>query len=131
MAEDTAHRFVRALEALEAHHDLNDIVALFDERSDIGNVLHPESFHGPDGARRFWTTYRESFAEVRSTFRNRIVSADRAALEWNTRGTSTSGSPFSYDGVSVLEIEGDKITRFRAYFNPHALGRQMEPNSRS
>ena len=131
MAEETAHRFVRALEALEADRDLDGIVALFDERSDVGNVLHPESFHGRDGARRFWTTYRESFAEVRSTFRNRIVTADRAALEWNTRGTSTSGAPFSYDGVSVLEMKDDTITRFRAYFDPHALGRQLEPDHRT
>ena len=79
-----------------------------------------------EGAREFRTKYRETFGEVRSTFRNRIVTPDRAALEWTTEGTTANGAPFSYEGVSILEIEGDLITRFRAYFDPEVLGRQIE-----
>jgi len=31
-----------------------------------------------------------------------------------------------YDGVSILETDGERITRFRAYFDAGALGRQLE-----
>ena len=54
-----------------------------------------------------------------------IASGSGAALEWTTEGTSFNGSPLSYSGVTILEIEGEKVTRSSAYFDPSALGRQM------
>jgi hypothetical protein len=43
-----------------------------------------------------------------------------------TKGSSKNGHAVEYEGVSVLEIEGDKIKRFYAYFDPRKLGRQIE-----
>jgi hypothetical protein len=57
---------------------------------------------------------------MRSEFRNVIATEDRAALEWTTEGTS-NGNAVSYSGVSILEIEGGKVCRFMAYFNPRSL----------
>lgn len=127
MIEQTAERFIEALAKLEAERDLETIVGLFAERCEVGNVVAPEKFEGPEGAREFWTKYRETFGEVRSAFRNRIIGDKTAALEWTTEGTSTGGAPVTYDGVSILEIEGERITRFRAYFHAEALGRQIAP----
>jgi ketosteroid isomerase-like protein len=79
-----------------------------------------------EGARAFWEAYRDTFGEVASSFRNVIVNDGRAALEWTTTGTSAAGAPISYEGVSILEMADGKITSFRAYFDPHDLGRQME-----
>jgi len=125
MSENTVGRFVEALGKLEAGRDVETIASLFAERSEIGNVVSPEKFSGREGAREFWTKYRETFGEVRSTFRNRIMTGERAALEWVTEGTSTGGTPVRYDGVSILEVEGESITRFHAYFNAEALGKQI------
>jgi ketosteroid isomerase-like protein len=36
-----------------------------------------------------------------------------------------------YEGVSILEMADGKITRFHAYFDPHALGLQVEQTSQS
>jgi ketosteroid isomerase-like protein len=102
------------------------MLALYADGSEVGNVNAPEKFTGREGAREFWTKYRDTFGEVRSTFRNRIITDTSAALEWTTAGTTAGGAPFNYEGVSILEIEGDCITRFRAYFDPEALGRQIE-----
>ncbi len=88
-------------------------------------MLVPERSSGKDGARRFWTDYRGVLGEVRSTCRNVIATDGRAALELTTDGTSTDDKPFRYEGVSVLELEDDLITRFRAYFDTAALGRQI------
>jgi len=121
----TAEQFIEALGKLEESRDVEAIVGLYAEGSETGNIIAPEKYEGRDGARQFWTIYRETFGEVKSTFRNRIITDDRAALEWTTEGTSANGATVKYDGVSILEIEGNQITRFRAYFNAGDLGDQV------
>ncbi len=126
MSEQLAERFIEALGRLEAERDLETISALFSDESEIGNVVSPEKFHGREGARDFWgSKYRDTFGEVRSTFRNVFATETRAALEWTTEGTAQDGTPVRYDGVSILETDGEHVTRFRAYFDAGALGRQL------
>ncbi len=129
MAEATAKKFIDALGKLEAERDLDTICALFADDCDIANVI-TEDNDRQTGAREFWQSYRDNFADVKSTFRNEIIADNRAALEWDTTGTSSEGNEFEYDGVSILEIEGDKITRFRAFFDPNKLGRQIVEEKR-
>ena len=102
---------------------------IFSDDSELGNVIVPGKFHGREGTRDFWTKYRDTFAEIRSTFRNRIISDGRAALEWTTEAAGWDGQPLRYDGVSILEFEGNKIKRFQAYFDPAALARQVKHTS--
>jgi ketosteroid isomerase-like protein len=126
MSEQLAQNFIEALGRLEAVRDLEAITALFADESEIGNVTSPEKFHGRVGAREFWgAKYRDTFGEVKSTFRNVFATSDRITLEWTTEGTAADGSPVSYDGVSILETDGERITRFRAYFDAGGLGRQI------
>ena len=126
MSEQTANRFIEALGRLEAGRDLEPVVRLFAPECEVGNVVSPEKFRGRDGAREFWgAKYRDTFGEVRSTFRNVFASEKGAVLEWTTEGTANDGTPVKYDGVSILEIDGEQITRFRAYFDAGNLGRQL------
>ena len=75
--------------------------------------------------REFWTEYRKTFGEMKSEFRNVFADQEgRAALEWMTEGTSNSDT-VSYAGVSILEIEGGKGSRFTAYFDTRALSPQV------
>src|ERR1043165_8017737 len=113
MSEQTANRFIEALGRLEAERELETIVGLFAPDAEVGNVVSPEKFRGPEGAREFWgAKYRDTFGEVRSTFRNVFAAENRAALEWTTEGTANDGTPLQYDGVSIIETDGEKITRF-------------------
>lgn len=112
MAENTAKNFIDALGKLESDRDLETIVNLFSEDCQVGNVVTDDK---NIGAKEFWKSYRDSFDEVRSTFRNEIITDQTTALEWTTRGTTGKGHEFEYDGVSILEISDDKITRFHAY----------------
>ncbi len=125
MSAQVAEQFIEALRALEESRDLEKIVGVYAEDCEVGNIISPEKFHGHNGAREFWTKYRDTFGEVRSEFRNRIITDTRAALEWTTTATTTGGAPIKYDGVSLLEIEEGRITRFRAYFNAGNLGQQI------
>ena len=130
MAEaETTKQFMAALAALEQERDLEQISQLFAAKSEVRNVVSPRTFTGPDGAREFWQVYRDTFGDVDSTFRNAIVGDGRAALEWTTTGTAANGAPIEYEGVSILEMKGGQITRFCAYFDPGALGRQIEPGT--
>ncbi len=126
MSRQVAEQFIKALHKLEEDRELDPIVATYSEDCEVGNIIVPEKFKGPDGARRFWSEYRDTFGEIHSSFRNVIASDGSAALEWTTKATSADGDPLEYDGVSILEIADGKVTRFRAYFNPRSLGRQME-----
>jgi ketosteroid isomerase-like protein len=125
MAEDLTKKFVEALGKLETERDLETISSLFGDDSEIGNVVTVDNKSVSGGARQFWQSYRDNFAEIKSTFRNQIIAGNTAALEWQSEGTSSDGSQFSYEGVSILEFDGDKISRFHAYFDPNKLGRQM------
>jgi ketosteroid isomerase-like protein len=62
---------------------------------------------------------------MKSTFRNVIATENRAALEWATQGTIHDGAVVSYEGVSVLELEGGAIKRFHAYFDSKGLSGQI------
>ena len=99
---------------------------ILSEDCEVGNVAVPKTFNGHEEAREFWTSYRKTFDEMKSTFSNIFADDDngRAALEWTTEGTE-DGDTVSYEGVSILEIEGDKVKRFMAYFDPSYLNRQI------
>lgn len=124
MAEETAKKFVEALWKLELERDLETIVSLFADDCEIGNVV-TENKDKKISPRQFWQMYRDNFGEVKSEFHNEIFTENASALEWTTAGTSTEGKEFQYDGTSILEIDGDKITRFHAYFDPNKLGKQI------
>ncbi len=124
MSREVANGFVEALRKLEEDRDVEALVEIHTEDCEVGNVSVPEAFRGHDGLREFWTRYRNTFGEMRSTFRNVFATEEGAALEWSTEGTS-NGDTFSYDGVSILEIEGGKVSRFMAYFDTRDLTPQV------
>ncbi len=125
MSEQLTNKFIEALHTLEETKNAEPLTALYASSAAIGNVLAPDEFHGSDGAEKFWTEYRGTFEQVHSEFRNVIVAAGRAALEWTSRGASVDGKPLQYTGVTILEMEGEKITRSCAYFDPAGLGYQI------
>ena len=126
MSEEVAKKFIEALRTLEDTKDAGPLAALYTDGAAVGNVIAPDGFHGQGGAREFWTEYRGTFDTAKSTFRNVIAGDGAAALEWTTEGTGFEGHPFRYSGVTVLEIEGDRVSRSSAYFDPKALGRQIK-----
>jgi ketosteroid isomerase-like protein len=118
MSQEVAERFKEALWKLEEDQDVEALVEIHAEDCSVGNVAVPKTFEGHDGLREFWTNYRNTFDEMKSEFRNVFADgAGHAALEWTTNATE--------DGKSILEIEGDKVKRFMAYFDPRSLTEQI------
>ena len=125
MSQEVAERFKEALWRLEEDRDVEALVEVHAEDCSVGNVAVPGTFSGHEGLREFWTNYRKTFDEMKSEFRNVFADdAGHAALEWTTNATE-EGKNVSYGGVSILEIEGDKVKRFMAYFDPRSLTEQV------
>ena len=124
MAKEVADGFVEALRKLEENEDVEALVEIHTEDCEVGNVAVSQTFRGHDGLREFWTNYRKTFGEMKSTFRNIFATEEGAALEWTTEGTS-NGEDVSYEGVSILEIEDGKVRRFMAYFDTRDLTPQV------
>jgi steroid delta-isomerase-like uncharacterized protein len=125
MSVKTVESFIAALRKLEASREMDAVVSTFAEDCELGNAATPKSFSGREGAREFWRQYRDTFGEMKSTFRNVIATENRAALEWATEGTIHAGAVVSYEGVSILELEGGAIKRFHAYFDSKELSGQV------
>ena len=124
MSKELADRFVEALRELEENRNVEALVGIHTEDCEVGNVSVPETFRGNEGLREFWTSYRSTFGEMKSEFRNVFATEDQAALEWTTEGTS-NGDTVSYEGVSILEIEDGNVRRFMAYFDTRDLTGQV------
>jgi steroid delta-isomerase-like uncharacterized protein len=125
MSKEVAEKFVEALWKLEQYRDLEALVEIHTDDCDVGNVAVPRTFSGHDGLREFWTSYRDTFGDMKSEFRNVFADeAGHAALEWNT-SAQANGNDVSYEGVSLLEIEDGKVSRFRAYFDPRTVNDQV------
>lgn len=122
MSETTramAERFMAALQAFEADGNVEPLVELFHDDAECANLAHTE--HDRDGVQKFWTEYRQAFATVRSTFSATLFADRGAALEWASEGALATGAPLTYRGVSVLEIDGDRVRRFRTYYDSAAF----------
>jgi ketosteroid isomerase-like protein len=124
VSKEVADDFVEALWKLEDDRDVEALVEIHTEDCEVGNVSVSETFRSYEGLREFWTEYRKTFGEMKSTFRNVFATEEGAALEWTTEGTS-DGDSVSYAGVSILEIEDGKVRRFMAYFDPRTLTPQV------
>jgi ketosteroid isomerase-like protein len=116
VSKEVADDFVEALRKLEEDRDVEALVEIHTEDCEVGNVAVSKTFRGHDSLREFWTEYRKTFGEMKSSFRNVFATEKGAALEWTTEGTS-DGDRVSYDGVSMTPatspfrswIDGDTV----------------------
>jgi hypothetical protein len=79
------------------------------------------STRGRDGVRKFWEEYRRAFREVRSEFTAALFADGGASLEWASEWMLANGSPIAYRGVSILDVDGDRVRRFRTSYDSAAF----------
>jgi limonene-1,2-epoxide hydrolase len=125
MIQEVAYRFIQALSALEDDGEVEPIVSTFTESCEIGTPVIPGKLHGKDQAREFWHGYRTAYRKIHSTFRNIVIGDNSIALEWTAAGVNRQGQEFHYDGVTILDTAGQRITHFRTYFDARAMQEQM------
>jgi ketosteroid isomerase-like protein len=118
---DLMKNFVDALGELHRSRDVEPLVELFSDDVVLAKAGVPHTSHGRDGARTFWTQYRDLFDDIESTFRHTVSDDGIAYLEWTSTGHLKDGSDLEYDGVSVLEGDEQAITAFRTYYDTAAF----------
>lgn len=125
MSPPSAQTFVAALRRVEEHGDVDAMAALYAADAVLVTPAEPHAVHapyvGPEGARRFWTAYRQSFVHVRSHFHAVLEGERRIMLEWTSEGRTAAGVDTTYGGVSTVETRDGRIVRFAAYFDPARL----------
>ena len=125
MAADTqslATTFMDTLKQAESTNDVGPLAALFAADAECSSTATKQPMAGTDGVKRFWLEYLSVFKAVRSTFAHTRVGAGSAALEWTSEGTLPTGTAINYQGVSLLEFDGDgKVARFRTYYDSAAF----------
>ncbi len=113
-----AETFMSTLQQIEESRDPEALVALFGDDAELLNLALTEPMKGTEGARKFWTNYLTAFEKIRSTFHHHLQTDTEAVLEWVSEGIiAGSGEPFNYRGISVVEYKGDKVSRFRTYYD--------------
>lgn len=118
---ELTERFTDALHQLHAERDVDPMIALFTDDAELNKLDDRHDAHGQEGARTFWTDYRDVFDSIEATFTHVVQGEDSVALEWTSTGSLAGGEPFSYRGVSVLQAAGDRLSGFRTYYDTAAF----------
>ena len=116
-----AAKFMEALQQTERSKDAAPLVALFAEGATLASIVDHRTHEGKGGAEQFWSEYLSSFSEVHSTFTHVADGEGVAVLEWTSKGALKAGRPIEYRGCSILELDGEKVKRFRTYYDSAAF----------
>lgn len=112
-------KFRQALADLEENGQLESIVQLYTSEPRLSSLGREKV--GPGSAEEFWTEYRKQFARIKSTFAEQIDDGNKSALFWWSEGELISGRPIAYQGVSLIETDGDLIRRFETIYDSAAF----------
>jgi ketosteroid isomerase-like protein len=118
---DRAQRFIETLRQVENTRQPEELLALFTEDAELRSLRRAGQRAGRDGVRQFWREYLSSFDTIESRFERVYETGDLVVLEWHSDATLASGRRIGYDGVSVIEYEGEKVKRFRTYYDSAKL----------
>ena len=116
-----AHAFCKALQQFEQDGNLEPLARFFANNAQISSIALRQPLEGRAGVQTFWRDYLSVFQNVASTFRHVHGVADLAVLEWTSEGVLVTGEMINYQGVSILEFTGERISRFRTYYDSAAF----------
>ena len=117
IADDRARRCATALQAFEQDSDAFTALFATDAVTERLGALGEREGE----VKQFWQEYRDQFTETSTTFHNVVESDDQFALEWTSNGTLRDDRPIDYRGVTVIDLDGDTITRLRTYYDSAAF----------
>jgi ketosteroid isomerase-like protein len=118
-----ADRFITELHCIEDGDaaGVDRIVDMFADNAELSNPIierEGSSRNGRNQIAEFWREYRTTFKNIHSEFFDVTASDHSAGLFWRSTGTSATGQPLTYEGVSLLVLdEAGKIARFKGYFD--------------
>ncbi len=110
----TAEEISRAYWQAEMKHDIEKVMSFY--RADATFTAPGVSLKG-DEIRTFYNESFKAFPKLEHTVK-RVMGSDRlACLEWEATLTDPSGRRFSFSGVNLAEVDGERFISVRAYFD--------------
>ena len=119
---ELAERFTRALQQLERERNVDRLVELFADDAELRRAPRAAIYRGREGARTFWAEYLDAFASIETRFYAVTEGDGRVVLEWHSVATAKQGRPIEYDGCSIVEGSGERVSRFRTYYDAASAG---------
>jgi len=121
MSDQLGDQFAAKLQELERTRDPQALITIFSDDVELKRAPQNREYRGLDGAREFWAEYLRMFKQVETTFDAVTESDGRAALEWHSTCTLENGAQVSYQGCTVIERAGDRVSRLRTYYDSAAV----------
>jgi ketosteroid isomerase-like protein len=118
---DVSDRFMQALHHLDEQRDPGPLVELTSEDAVLTKLGDHREARGPDGARGFWEEYRGVFDTISTDFTHTFDGEAGSCLEWTSTGTLPDGADLSYRGVTVIDVDGQRVTGVRTYYDSAAF----------
>ena len=115
ISDDRARTFASALQTFEKDGDAAAFAALFTDDAVTQRLDARGERRGE--VEQFWQKYRAQFDSISTTFYDVVEGSDRVALEWTSEATLTDGRPITYRGVTVVNLDGDKVSKLRTYYD--------------
>ena len=116
-----------------------DAAALVDAFTKNGTYSNPDTYPGVGGealvafVKGIWSAFPDFTVELLNVGE---IEAGVVALHWRVRGTNTgpggdgsepTGRSVSFQGASIIRVEGDKIRSDNAYYDRKGLDEQLAP----
>jgi ketosteroid isomerase-like protein len=71
---------------------------------------------GRDRIIRFFKILFRQYPKLAFEVQGEIIQGQKAAVHWTNQGIHKSGAPYENEGVTILELEGDKIRYMSDFF---------------
>ncbi len=65
---------------------------------------------------RFFNILFRQYPELEFKIQRKIIQGETAAVHWTNRGANKRGEPYENEGVTIIEMEGDKIRFISDFF---------------
>lgn len=112
-------RLLERLLAAVNSHDLDGLVACFDEDYVNVNPAHPQrGFRGREQVRRNWSQIFAGVPDVHARVLRSAVDGDTLWSEWEMTGARNDGAPFEMRGVIIFGVADGRAKWARMFLEP-------------
>lgn len=100
-------------------HDLDALAACFAPDYHSEFPVHPDrTFRGHEQLRKNWSQIFSAVPDIEAVLRRSASEGNTVWAEWEWRGTRAGGAPFTMRGVTVQEVQQDRVIWVRLYMEP-------------
>jgi len=107
---------IERLHQAQNQHDLEAFLTYFDPDYQSEQPCHPDrAFGSRDQVRKNWSNIFTNVPNFRSELLGSVTQGDRVWIEWHWYGTRVDGTRFAMRGVTIFEVQNDRIRSGRLY----------------